>query len=214
MTMSQERVNDILRPIVERVIPLYNNNEFRKEEEDFWVGRAALDFCKDDNYDRGIFSIYFFNLVHLKRGEGIFQPQGLPHAYLEGQNVEVMANSDNVLRAGLTQKHIDVAELMKHVEFQATIPNILRPASGSHKTFFSPAEEFELHQYHLQNSEEAVETKTAETWFLTSGSAKIKNEEKEWLVKKGEGLFVAAGTRLSVISSGETEFFRVVVPLS
>src|SRR5205085_2878968 len=105
-------------------------------------------FCKDNNYDRGIFSIYFFNLVHLKKEEGIFQGSGMPHAYLEGQNVEIMANSDNVLRAGLTDKHIDVPELLKHVKFEATIPKILNPQS-SHKTFSSTAEEFELHEYAL-----------------------------------------------------------------
>jgi mannose-6-phosphate isomerase len=46
--------------------------------------------------------------VHLEKGEGIFQTAGVPHAYLQGQNVEVMASSDNVLRGGLTNKHIDV----------------------------------------------------------------------------------------------------------
>ena len=80
---------------------------------------------KDGNIDRGIFSIYLFNLVHLKKGEGIFQDAGVPHAYLEGQNVEIMANSDNVLRGGLTTKHIDVKELLKHVKCEATYPGYL-----------------------------------------------------------------------------------------
>ena len=152
MTMSQQKVNEILKPIAEKIIPLYQNNELQKNQEDFWAARAATVFCKDGNYDRGIFSIYFFNLVHLKKGEGIFQPQGMPHAYLEGQNVEVMANSDNVLRAGLTDKHIDVPELMKHVEFKATLPHVLHPEAAAHRVFLSPAEEFELHQYQLQKN--------------------------------------------------------------
>ena len=76
-----------------------------KEDEDFWAARAAITFnrIKELNIDRGIFSIYLFNLVHLKKGEAIFQDAGVPHAYLEGQNVEIMASSDNVLRGGLTQ---------------------------------------------------------------------------------------------------------------
>ncbi|MGZ3940605.1 MAG: mannose-6-phosphate isomerase, class I, partial [Flavisolibacter sp.] len=125
MLMEQERVNKTLLPLLDKVAPLYKEGAIEKDKEDFWAARAALDFCKNGRVDRGIFSIYLFNLVHLKEGEGIFQASGLPHAYLEGQNVEIMANSDNVLRAGLTDKHIDVAELLKHVKFETTIPNIL-----------------------------------------------------------------------------------------
>jgi mannose-6-phosphate isomerase len=211
MTMSQEAVNAILKPIVDKIIPLYKNKELKKDQEDFWAARAAIDFCKEENYDRGIFSIYFFNLVHLKKGEGIFQPQGMPHAYLEGQNGEVMANSDNVLRAGLTDKHIDVAELMKHVEFKATIPDVLCPAAASHKVFSSPAKEFQLHQYNL-NKDEEVATTTAEIWFLTSGTVVVKSDNTELSVRRGESFFMWAGTNASINPSEKSELFRVIVP--
>jgi mannose-6-phosphate isomerase len=211
MTMSQEAVNAILKPIVDKIIPLYKNKELKKDQEDFWAARAAIDFCKEENYDRGIFSIYFFNLVHLKKGEGIFQPQGMPHAYLEGQNAEVMANSDNVLRAGLTDKHIDVAELMKHVEFKATIPDVLCPAAASHKVFSSPAKEFQLHQYNL-NKDEEVATTTAEIWFLTSGTVVVKSDNTELSVRRGESFFMWAGTNASINPSEKSELFRVIVP--
>jgi mannose-6-phosphate isomerase len=212
MNMDQERVNTILGPLMERIIPLYKNNEFRKDQEDFWAARAALSFCKNNDYDRGIFSVYFFNLVHLKKGEGIFQPQGMPHAYLEGQNVEVMANSDNVLRAGLTDKHIDVAELMKHVKFQATVPAIINPATTSHKVFESPAEEFELHQYNLNGGENLIETRSAEIWFATSGMATVRSGDENVTLSQGEGLFVGAGTKIALQSSNSAELFRAVVP--
>jgi mannose-6-phosphate isomerase len=78
-----------------------------------------------DAFDRGIFSIYFFNLVHLKAGQAVFQGAGLPHAYLEGQNVELMSNSDNVLRGGLTPKYVDVTELINHIHFESLVPEIL-----------------------------------------------------------------------------------------
>ena len=79
-----------------------------------------------DDLDRGIYSIYFFNIVKANEGEGVFQGAGLPHAYLEGQNVELMANSDNVLRGGLTPKHVDVPELMKHTIFEGIVPNVMK----------------------------------------------------------------------------------------
>ena len=212
MTMSQQKVNDILQPIVERIIPLYKNGELRKDQEDFWAARAAIHFCKEDNYDRGIFSIYFFNLLQLKRGEGIFQPQGMPHAYLEGQNVEVMANSDNVLRAGLTDKHIDVTELMKHVAFIPTLADVIAPAAAAHKVFASPAEEFELHQYQLRKEEAAAEAASAEIWFLLSGEATVEANGETLVVKKGESFFVKPQTNTIIKASDQAELFRVTVP--
>lgn len=212
MTMSQQKVNDVLKPIVGRIIPLYKNNELRKDQEDFWAARAAIHFCKEGNYDRGIFSIYFFNLLHLKKGQGIFQPQGMPHAYLEGQNVEVMANSDNVLRAGLTDKHIDVAELMKHVVFTATLPQVIDPARTVHKVFASPAEEFELHQYQLQREEETAEAASAEIWFLLSGEATVEANGETLVVKRGESFFVKSQTNTIIKASDQAELFRVTVP--
>ncbi|HEU4634168.1 MAG TPA: mannose-6-phosphate isomerase, class I [Flavisolibacter sp.] len=212
MTMDQGKVNEILQPMLEKLIPLYNNNELKRDSEDFWAARAAIHFGKDGNCDRGIFSIYFFNLVHLKRGEGIFQPQGMPHAYLEGQNVEVMANSDNVLRAGLTDKHIDVAELMKHVAFEATIPTILNPTAPFHRIFSSPAEEFELHQYLLQGKDENIRTTSAEIWLVLSGAVKVAATDGGFGAKKGESFFVKPETDITLKSSGQTELFRVRVP--
>ncbi|HVG41576.1 MAG TPA: mannose-6-phosphate isomerase, class I, partial [Chitinophagaceae bacterium] len=76
MYMNQREVNDLLEPLIAKIIPLYQNNEFGKDEESFWAARAAETFCKNGQYDRGIFSIYFFNLLHLKKGEGIYQPAG------------------------------------------------------------------------------------------------------------------------------------------
>ena len=77
--------------------------------------------------------------MYLKKGEAVFQGAGILHAYLEGQNVEIMANSDNVLRGGLTPKHVDVAELMKHVIFEPVDPNIIhgKPVSAAENVFFN-----------------------------------------------------------------------------
>lgn len=209
MLMEQHRADQILKPLIERILPLYKNNYLKKDEEDFWAARAALNFCKEGHYDRGIFSIYLFNLVHLKKGEGIFQPAGMPHAYLEGQNVEVMANSDNVLRAGLTDKHIDVAELMKHVQFEATDPRVINPHSKQ-RVFSSPAEEFELHQYDLAEKDAIrLSTKSAELFFILKGHVKASNDTEG---KTGEGFFVLAGTDFSLLPLCETVLFRITVP--
>ena len=212
MLMKQHKVNDILAPLMQKIIPLYNNESLPKSSEDFWAARAALNFCKDGNYDRGIFSIYVFNLVSLKKGEGIFQPGGLPHAYLEGQNVEIMANSDNVLRSGLTDKHIDVAELLKHVKFATTIPEILNPQS-QHRVFMSSAEEYELQHYLLnKGDEEKMETRSGEIFFLLEGVLETISGNQKMQINKGDTIFIKAGCELTVRALSKINFFRATVP--
>ncbi|HYH13730.1 MAG TPA: mannose-6-phosphate isomerase, class I, partial [Flavisolibacter sp.] len=148
MTLSQEEVNSWLAPLARRVVPLYEAGQLSKSTEDFWAARAIQSYCQNGQYDRGIFSIYFFNLLELQKGEGIFQQAGMPHAYLEGQNVEIMANSDNVLRAGLTDKHIDVPELLKHTVFEGTHAKVIKATSS--ETFYeAPVPEFGLYQYEV-----------------------------------------------------------------
>ena len=212
MTMEQEKVDAVLSPLLQPLLPMYESGQLQKSSEDFWAARAVTTFCKDGHYDRGIFSIYFFNLLHLKRGEGIFQPQGMPHAYLEGQNVEVMANSDNVLRAGLTDKHIDVKELLKHVDFKATIPVVLPAEKDFAVTYKSPAQEFELHAYHFRGQKEFISSQSPEIWFLLSGTARVTGKEETIEMKRGEAVFLGSGEDVT-IESGNSEVFRCIVPV-
>ncbi|RKN37422.1 mannose-6-phosphate isomerase, class I [Streptomyces hoynatensis] len=79
--------------------------------------------------DPGVLAAMLLNHVTLRPGEALFLGAGVPHAYLRGLGVEIMANSDNVLRCGLTPKHIDVPELLRIVRFEAGPPGVLRPAA-------------------------------------------------------------------------------------
>jgi mannose-6-phosphate isomerase len=96
------------------------------------------------------------NLVHLRPGQGTFQPAGLLHAYLEGVTVELMANSDNVLRGGLTPKHVDVPELLKILSFESHAPDILDGTliGDAEHVYRTPAEEFELSRIDLAPGKE------------------------------------------------------------
>ncbi len=176
MTMPQEQVNQILQPLLDRIIPLYKENKLGKDSEDFWAARAALTFSRKNWIDRGIFSIYLFNLVHLKKGEALFQGAGLPHAYLEGQNVELMSNSDNVLRGGLTSKHIDVNELLKHVKCEPTVPAILEgKETAKHVKLFKPSvPDFQLTVSELHKNEIiTARAGSTEIILVTEGHAGI-----------------------------------------
>ena len=214
MLMEQDKVNALLEPIVNRIMPLYHNGELLKSEESFWAARAVETFCKDKNFDKGIFSIFFFNLLHLKEGEGIYQEAQLPHAYLEGQNVEIMANSDNVLRAGLTDKHIDVAELVKHVKFKETVPNILGTSDVEKEEvlFSTPAAEFELYQYRVNSAPIAFHSKSAEIVLVLSGRIVVSYKEETLKLSKGEAAFIIADTGYTIHATEEAEVYRATVP--
>ena len=215
MTMPQTEVNAVLQPLLKRLSPLYENGELPKSTEDFWAARAVETFCKDGNYDRGIFSVYFFNLVHLKTGEGIYQPAGLPHAYLEGQNVEIMAASDNVLRAGLTDKHIDIAELIKHVRFEPTHPAVLHGGSGQETVYKSGAAEFELSRIQLRSGDSVeITTTTAEILLQMEGAALVQTNGAEMPLKRGEALLLTAGAEVKISAPAGAELFRATVPVS
>jgi mannose-6-phosphate isomerase len=213
MLMDQGDVNEVLKPVINKIVPLYKNGELLKSQESFWAARAAESFCTDGNYDRGIFSIYFFKLVHLKKGEAIYQGAQLPHAYLEGQNVELMSNSDNVLRAGLTDKHIDIDELLKHVSFAETVPDILGSYAEIKEEirFTTPAKEFQLYKYHLSETTVDISADSAEIILVLSGDANIRCGDETLPIKKGESAFVVGGSHYSITGSS-AEIFTATTP--
>jgi mannose-6-phosphate isomerase len=142
--MSQAEVNKFFQPLAERILPAYSEGRLRRTQPDFWAARAIETYCPSGDFDRGLFSVYFFNIVRLNPGEGLFQGAGLPHAYLEGQCMELMANSDNVIRAGLTPKHRDIPELLRLVHFEGIRPQVLRRSAGTCMAYGTPATEFAL----------------------------------------------------------------------
>lgn len=216
MEMPQAMVNDHLQPLLNRIIPLYQAGVLSKHDPGFWAARAALTFNQGSTVDRGIFSVYLLNLVHLKKGEGIFQDAGILHAYLEGQNVELMANSDNVLRGGLTPKHIDVPELMKHVRFEPVVPAPLAPkALNSHESAYeTPAPDFELRAIRL-GKEDAyrIESSTTDILIVLHGDLVAKEDELPGIeCSRGDGLVMLAGARLQLQSAEGALVFRATVP--
>ncbi len=107
-----------------------------------WVCSLAADHPGDI----GILAPLFLNLVTLEPGSAIFLQAGELHSYLSGCGVEIMANSDNVLRGGLTPKHVDVAQLLEVLSFASGPPEILCPTPDERgdRIYRTPAREFEL----------------------------------------------------------------------
>jgi mannose-6-phosphate isomerase len=121
-----------------------------------WMRRLA-EFYPDD---AGILSPVFLNLIQLESGEALFLEAGELHAYLEGVGVELMANSDNVLRGGLTSKHLDVDELLRVLTFTEGAPQLCRGNSigPCEKVYEAAVREFRLSVITLGEREEWVDS--------------------------------------------------------
>ena len=216
MEQSAEESDHILRPLVDRILPLYQSRKLHKSNPDYWAAKA-VDSSEDKSVlDKGIYSIYFFNIVEVTKGHAIFQDAGIPHAYLEGQNMELMANSDNVLRGGLTPKHVDVPELLKHVTFEETIPNIMAgelQEDGLERIYKSPAVDFELSRIELlKDSRYASISKTAEILFVIEGEMEILEGSKSLYFHKGEAAFISASAQYEIVTDSSVTIYKATAP--
>jgi mannose-6-phosphate isomerase len=157
MTMDQEDINRILKPLGQQIKPQFEQDQFTKADANYWAAKAFLRFNRKGFCDRGIISIYLMNLIKLNVGEGIFQAPGVLHAYLQGQNLECMACSDNVLRGGLTQKHINIKGLLETVVYEHGHSEIILPKNvgKGYYNYNTPASEFAVYQV-TQASENQV----------------------------------------------------------
>ncbi|WP_329132520.1 mannose-6-phosphate isomerase, class I [Streptomyces sp. NBC_01476] len=163
--------------------------------------------------DAGVIAAMLLNYVRLQPGEALFLGAGVPHAYLEGLGVEIMANSDNVLRCGLTPKHVDVPELLRIVRFEAGDPGVLRPeaAPDGEELYAAPIDEFRLSRYVLAPGADAhpLDQGTPQILLCTSGEALLRTATATLTLTRGESAFIPAGERTEL--SGEATVFRATV---
>ena len=168
-----------------------------------WVKRLTDQFPGDP----GALAPLFLNVVEIAPGEGLYQPARVLHAYLEGFGLELMANSDNVLRGGLTPKNVDVPELTKVLDFNPRSPEILKPSArdGLLRKFETPAAEFELNVADFGGSD----TLQLPAGFgpaialVLDGRLMVRAEDDETRLKRGESIFLpAAGGVLSFSGQG------------
>jgi mannose-6-phosphate isomerase len=216
MEMSQEDIDRLLFNLVKRELRKKEYNELTKAEPGWWVAKLFEGKEEIKDIDRGIFSIYFFNIVKAEKGEAVFQGAGIPHAYLEGQNVELMANSDNVLRGGLTPKHIDVPELMKHTSFVGITPNVMKGNSIDtiEKNYPCPVPDFGINKIELHGEEVYGSlAHSLEILIVMEGAGVINTNHLNLVIKKGESLAILPGQEYRIASSGNCILFKAFVPV-
>ena len=164
--------------------------------------------------DRGIATALLMNHMSLARGEGVFVPAGMPHAYLSGLGVEVMLASDNVLRGGLTPKHIDVEELANVLVFESTDPELVKTktlAVGFEK-FDLPTPEFDFYRATLGSSNLLADLNLPGDAIVlcTEGSVAVSNSQEEReVLNNGEAAFMAGDARTFSLTGNGTVFIAV-----
>ncbi|ORT53604.1 mannose-6-phosphate isomerase, class I [Streptomyces sp. CB03238] len=159
--------------------------------------------------DPGVLAAMLLNHVRLQPGEALYLGAGVPHAYLGGLGVEIMANSDNVLRCGLTPKHVDVPELLRVVRFEASDPGVLRPEASpsGEEVYETPVDEFRLSRYVRPEGATPVDitAPTPQIVLATSGAP----QTNDLTLTPGRSVFIPAGEKAEL--SGKGTAFRATV---
>ena len=212
MEMEQAQVDSLLGPVIKRALRNKQDGKIDKTSPEWWVAKLYENSNGIYPIDKGVFSLYLFNIVCIMPGQGIFQDAGVPHAYLEGQNVELMANSDNVLRGGLTPKHIDVPELIKNIKFEYIEPVIIegtKPCMGE-SVYPAPTQDFGIASIRLDGSNGySHEAHSLEIFLVVEGGCVVNNQMS---IKTGEAFVVFPGNKLNIHASGKSLIYRAFVP--
>jgi mannose-6-phosphate isomerase len=209
MTMDSDRKNRVIREALQ--------SAHRRPEEDP-LRNGILSLYQEYPSDIGVLAPLYLNLVQLNPGEAMYLPAGQLHAYLEGLGMELMANSDNVLRGGLTPKHVDVPELLKTLTFEGRDVEILSPEKirEGELAYTTPAREFVLSIISVKADSPflSATNRSVEILFCTDGDLVIKNSGS------GEALTLARGMSVMIAAAlakyaveGEGLLYKAAVPV-
>lgn len=165
---------------------------------------------KDYPADIAIFSPLLLNLFYLDPGQALFMQAGIPHAYLRGTGLEIMANSDNVLRGGLTPKHIDVAELSKIIDARHASPSLVdikRDQSGADH-YQVNINDFDLKLFHLEKDlSYSYDNQHLSIVLCLSGECILRHAAEQINLKAGEAaLVVASSDAITIQGEGKLAF--------
>jgi mannose-6-phosphate isomerase len=169
--------------------------------------------------DAGVLAAMLLNRMHLKRGEALFLPAGNLHTYLRGVAVEVMANSDNVLRGGLTPKHVDVPELLRILDFHPVTESALRPKmhwDGPELIYPVPTAEFAVSCLHIDGEnlgheiDAAVRHDGPQVLLCTNGAVLLHAKSTSLTLERGQAAWVSADDGpIRLVAEQPADLFRI-----
>lgn len=194
MTLSSDRKVQVVNEAVHWAQGSHGRGTQKIKDVKKWIKRLSQGYPGDI----GVLGPVLLNLIHMNPGEALFIKAGELHAYLEGAGIELMANSDNVLRGGLTRKHIDGEELMRILRFEESELRKLgtRVLASGETVYVSQAEEFRLSQIRIHEERDFTSSteRSVEIVLCVDGSASIADMETkaELPMKRGDSLLIPA----------------------
>jgi mannose-6-phosphate isomerase len=202
---------------IEEVITSVKNKISKKEniskQDELFVEQFNLYGC-----DIGLLSFYFFNYLELKENQAIYTGSGIPHAYIKGNIIECMANSDNVVRAGLTNKFKDVETLINIIDYRFGKYEVLNSEQSVDEVKFNTqAEEFEITLFNKSSYFcISINPKSRPIIVLvTKGALNIipnKKPTNQIYAQKGDAIFLPAIINHLELTGDEAQFYIVTIP--
>ena len=204
-----------LEECINRLLDRFTNKDIPTLEEVYF-----LNYHKKFGNDIGLLSFFFFNLVQLESGQAIFTGAGTPHAYINGNIVECMANSDNVVRAGLTNKYKDIDTLVEILDYKFGKQEIINLKQRKDEIIYlTTADEFEVSAFHkMENFRKKDYTNDRPVIILIlEGMLQVEWKSRKSIetqqFKKGESFFIPASiNQYSLSSEVEVKYFQVNIP--
>ena len=213
MTLPQTQINSILIPWIQNLQNKNKSKSFSKLIPEYWILKADSIFCNSKEKDRGLIAFIMLYLVYLKPTQSLLVKPGTIHSYLEGSGIEIMTNSDNTLRCGLTTKPIQVQELLKALSYQPKKPKIIiqtknKQNDKSNQTLFK------IYQFQNKNNEtvQIDNQKKFEILLIIKGKAELISNNIKIDIKTGQCLFVPATIeKYSIKTKQKSLIYRITV---
>jgi mannose-6-phosphate isomerase len=200
LTLADGERNPVVAAVAARAADLTDDADWGREAR---VVRALAERYPDDP---GVVVALLMRLLHLAPGDALHLPAGNLHAYLEGAGVEVMATSDNVLRGGLTAKHVDVDELLQVLDDRPGDVPWVTPVAGvpGERVLPAPTPYFRLSELAPRSGAAvALDRRGPQVLLCTAGRAEIATDGASLTLARGEAAFTAAAARDVRVAVGD-----------
>ncbi|WP_022869323.1 mannose-6-phosphate isomerase, class I [Yaniella halotolerans] len=214
--LAEGKIKEVFGQLVDTESPFWQSDGWTKTifdavehanlDDDALVNALAASKIHPD--DPGALVTLLMNLVRLSPGESMFIPDGTIHAYVSGLGLEIMATSDNVIRGGLTIKHIDLEELDRVVRYQPDPPPLLSPRVDQSATmtvthFEPPVDDFALTRYDLHGDQRlAVVPDRPRIAICTGGTGQLISQDDTIGVTPGTGIYLLGNDLPVELSAG------------
>ncbi len=207
MSAPQNKLDICIGALVRR---FNKGNSLTVAEKEFLIQQ------KNFGNDVGLISLLLFNFLNLSKGEALFTGAGIPHAYVKGSLIECMANSDNVVRSGLTTKYKDIETLVNMLEVNTKDSNVKIINENNYKYYKTTAEEFEVCSIELNDNSPSAKFENSEIkiFLILEGEVEINfNSIEKTIFKKGDSFLIPAIlSEFSIRKVKNSKVFYVKVP--